>query len=320
MVESARGCWWGEHHHCTFCGLNGTSMTFRAKPPEVFVAKLDHLVRRHQTLDVMVVDNILEPGYLRSALPDLSARGWDLRLHYEVKANLSTEQIGVLRAAGVYSVQPGLESLIDDVLARMDKGVQAVRNVRTLRDCESAGLTVSWNWLYGFPGEREADYRAVVEQLPALVHLQPPDSVARIEMNRFSPYFDDPSLGFPIRTPAEPYRYVYAMGDDRLRDLVYLFDTPPRGLTGEQAAPLEAALDDWTRAYPDSSLRQFTVDGAVVLRDRRAGWPSVDHVLDNPREVFAWTELERGRSPGGLRRRLDETGIEWEAPAAPVAR
>jgi hypothetical protein len=24
VVESSRGCWWGEKHHCTFCGLNGT--------------------------------------------------------------------------------------------------------------------------------------------------------------------------------------------------------------------------------------------------------------------------------------------------------
>ncbi|SVC64916.1 uncharacterized protein METZ01_LOCUS317770, partial [marine metagenome] len=29
--ESSRGCWWGEKHHCTFCGLNGTSMKFRSK-------------------------------------------------------------------------------------------------------------------------------------------------------------------------------------------------------------------------------------------------------------------------------------------------
>ena len=30
--ESARGCWWGAKHHCTFCGLNGSTMRFRASP------------------------------------------------------------------------------------------------------------------------------------------------------------------------------------------------------------------------------------------------------------------------------------------------
>jgi ribosomal peptide maturation radical SAM protein 1 len=26
--ESSRGCWWGEKHHCTFCGINGKTMSF----------------------------------------------------------------------------------------------------------------------------------------------------------------------------------------------------------------------------------------------------------------------------------------------------
>ena len=33
-IETARGCWWGAKHHCTFCGLNGTTMSFRSKSPE----------------------------------------------------------------------------------------------------------------------------------------------------------------------------------------------------------------------------------------------------------------------------------------------
>ncbi len=32
-VETSRGCWWGQKHHCTFCGLNGTSMGYRVKSP-----------------------------------------------------------------------------------------------------------------------------------------------------------------------------------------------------------------------------------------------------------------------------------------------
>jgi radical SAM superfamily enzyme YgiQ (UPF0313 family) len=28
--ESSRGCWWGEKHHCTFCGFNQLSRTSRS--------------------------------------------------------------------------------------------------------------------------------------------------------------------------------------------------------------------------------------------------------------------------------------------------
>ena len=32
-LETSRGCWWGAVHQCTFCGLNGTSLGYRAKSP-----------------------------------------------------------------------------------------------------------------------------------------------------------------------------------------------------------------------------------------------------------------------------------------------
>ena len=37
-AESSRGCWWGAKSHCTFCGLNGGTMAFRAKSAERFAA------------------------------------------------------------------------------------------------------------------------------------------------------------------------------------------------------------------------------------------------------------------------------------------
>src|SRR5919112_2610079 len=80
VVESSRGCWWGEKHHCTFCGLNGTLMMFRSKTPGAFVDDLLALVERHRVLDIFVVDNILDMQYLHSALPRLQESGYDLRL------------------------------------------------------------------------------------------------------------------------------------------------------------------------------------------------------------------------------------------------
>ena len=33
LIETSRGCWWGERNHCTFCGLNGSSMSFDEMAP-----------------------------------------------------------------------------------------------------------------------------------------------------------------------------------------------------------------------------------------------------------------------------------------------
>lgn len=308
VVETARGCWWGEAHHCTFCGLNGTAMQFRAKGPADAVREIKALVERHHVLDVIVVDNIIDNHYFTSVMPALAELDWDLRLHYEVKSNLSADDIAALRAGHVAHVQPGIESLVSPVLRIMDKGVSGSRNVRVLRDLESASLTVSWNWLYGFPGESPAQYADVIDQLPNLVHLQPPASVARILLERFSPYFARPDLGFPDRAPAEAYRHVYQLPDRELRSLVYLFDTTPAGLSRGDADALIDHVHWWLANYVDSSLTRDDAGDAIVISDRRAGRKHATHVIDEPILVAAYRELEYGRSPGALRRRLLERG------------
>lgn len=310
VVETARGCWWGEAHQCTFCGLNGSLMQFRSKSPDTVIDELRHLVTRYQVLDVIAVDNIIDNTYYKTVLPKIAALDWDLRVHYEVKSNLKPAEIDALRRAGVAHVQPGIESLSSPVLRMMDKGVSGMRNVRTLRDCESACLTVSWNWLYGFPEETAADYAEVTAQIPALSHLQPPSAVGRILMERFSPYFENGALGFPQRSTAELYRHVYRLSEQDMDDMVYLFTTPPRGLTDADAAPLHAAVDAWIGRYTDSFLYRLDVDGAIVLQDRRANWPHEDIVIEDPDLVAAYAELEHGRGLAAVRDRVAANGID----------
>src|SRR6185295_12738600 len=69
--ETSRGCWWGEKSHCTFCGLNGTSMAYRSKSPDRVVAELTALAQRYQRVDFFCVDLIFDPAYLRQVLPRL---------------------------------------------------------------------------------------------------------------------------------------------------------------------------------------------------------------------------------------------------------
>ena len=49
-IETARGCWWGVKHHCTFCGLNRAGMEFRAKEPGQVMDMLETLSRRYGRL------------------------------------------------------------------------------------------------------------------------------------------------------------------------------------------------------------------------------------------------------------------------------
>ncbi|WP_406737629.1 RiPP maturation radical SAM C-methyltransferase [Streptomyces sp. NBC_00853] len=308
VVEGARGCWWGEKHHCTFCGLNGSAMAFRAKPGEQLWAEVDRLVRRHRILDVVTVDNIIDMAYFTDFLPLAADSGWDLLMHYEVKSNLNADQLALLARSGAVHIQPGIESLNNRVLGLMDKGVTGSRNVRTLRECADRSLTCTWNYLYGFPGETAEDYDPIVDQLPALVHLQPPGGAFRIQLERFSPHFADPALGFAERTPAEMYGHVYDLPEEELTDLVYLFDTPPRGIGGRTEERLARAVEDWRAGHAGSTLlMEPGADGGLLVHDRRHGWPARTHRLSGW-EAAAFRHLEHGRSGPALRRLLAEEG------------
>ncbi len=122
LFEAARGCWWGEKHQCTFCGLNGAAMTFRAKSAEATWDALRDLVTRYQVLDIVMVENIMDKSHARELLPRIRDAGWDLRLYYEVKANLRADQLALFSDAGVSHIQPGIESLSTRVLGADGQG------------------------------------------------------------------------------------------------------------------------------------------------------------------------------------------------------
>ncbi|MFJ4633015.1 RiPP maturation radical SAM C-methyltransferase [Streptomyces sp. NPDC088847] len=303
VVEASRGCWWGEKHHCTFCGLNGSFMEFRSKDPRRFVEEILGLVERHRVLDVWVTDNILDMAYLTSMAPLLQESGYDLRLCYEIKSNLRREQLATLYAAGVSYVQPGVESLSTRVLKLMDKGVTGCQNVRLLRDAETVGVNLSWNYLHGFPGETEQDYDEIVDQLPALHHLGPPAGSTRLKVERFSPYFDRPELGFGDLRPAAHYQHIYDLPQDELADLVYIFDSPNQGIAGACLDRLRTAVADWTRAYPRSRLTHCDLGTHIVLVDTRPGfsWRLLD--LTDPLDVTVFRLLDTAHSLPALVRK-----------------
>ena len=207
-------------------------------------------------------------------------------------------------------VQPGIESLITRVLKLMDKGTSAIQNVRTLRDCESAGLTVSWSWLYGFPGELPEDYQPALRQVPAMVHLQPPSGPARIVLERFSPYFEDTNGPFARRWTSRVYRHIYALPESELRDMVYFFETPHAGLDEAAAVTLHEACRMWSDSYEASALVYSDTGDSIQVKDRRAGWPASEHEIGGAMLRSAYLALEQGKTVGALTRELSEAGFD----------
>ena len=108
---SARGCWWGEVQHCTFCGLNGEGMVFRKKSAKRILDEWQELTTRYHHLALVGVDNIIPHEYLKDVLPRVKESGVDYELYYETKSNLKRTDMEMYQQAGIRKVQPGVESL-----------------------------------------------------------------------------------------------------------------------------------------------------------------------------------------------------------------
>ncbi len=252
LYEGSRGCWWGEKHHCTFCGLNAQSMKFRAKAPQQVMQEIAYLSHRYDAVRFRLVDNIIDMSYIEDLFGRLAADHCDLDVFIETKSNLQKRQIGTLAAGGVKCMQPGLESLSLTQLRAMDKGATPMQNIICLKWSLYYRLTVLWNILLGFPGETNEDYQRQLSLIPSLLHLQPPEATGKFWLQRFSPYFTRPhEYGVRITGPGLAYEYVYDGGRIDLKKIAYDFEYE---LDNWPVDPhvyqeLVAAIEGWQRVH-----------------------------------------------------------------------
>jgi ribosomal peptide maturation radical SAM protein 1 len=325
--ESARGCWWGEKHHCTFCGLNANGMAYRSKSPGRVHEEMRRMSARYQIANFEAVDNILDMRYLNQLCEPLIAERTDYRIFYEVKSNLRREQLSTLSRAGVRLIQPGIESLSTHILKLMRKGSTGLLNVRLLKWAHYYGIGVAWNLLTGFPGERLEDYAEQERWLRRLVHLPPPSGGGPIWMERFSPYFSEP--GFPVSevTPWPAYRFVYPEAEVDLSQIAYFFSyTMADTIHPKELATLFDALKAWQKRWTQtpapSLVYQRTPDWIQIVDQRDAATPRVSAFSGLEAAVYEACG-DTYRTAGAIADELNRThgaGCDADAIAPIVAR
>lgn len=312
-VESSRGCWWGQKNHCTFCGLNAQGMDFRDKASGPFQSELRALNSRWGINRFSATDNIMPRKFLDDFLPEVATWADRPSLFYEVKANLKAEQLDLMRRAGIYAVQPGIESLSSPVLRLMNKGASGHLNIRLLRDCRAFGIDVVWGVLYGFPGETMTYYEDMMAVLPKLEHMRAPRYVSRIMIERFSPYFNRPQdYGIKGITPYAIYGALYPQEAD-LHSIAYHFDgdyttevlsSPP--FVERLLKAITVWQSQWCEGSKPPTLHLIRRDqGAVVVDSRRIAKAAITPLSPDQLAVLEALDQPRTRSelPGDV--------VEW---------
>jgi ribosomal peptide maturation radical SAM protein 1 len=324
LIETSRGCWWGEVSHCTFCGLNGTSMGFRSKSPGQVVDEFTTLSERWGLRTFEVVDNILDMAYFKSVVPMLAERQDGYDVFCETKSNLSREHLRRLSAAGIRWLQPGIESFDDGVLRAIAKGTSARQNLQLLKWAQDYGIYVLWILLYDIPGEDDGAYGKMAQWLPLIEHLQPPSGISFIQFNRFSPYHTRPKDFGLTLSPDRAYGFVYPWEARSIDEFAYFFDdyTMERdhieGLGGapkrKGLAAAHRAVAQWQLSWrslmdagPPSAevprLIRTAAGGRIVVTDTRSCRVGERFVLEGlAAEVYE--ACDRAQSDETLRRTL----------------
>ncbi|MFE9426971.1 RiPP maturation radical SAM C-methyltransferase [Kitasatospora sp. NPDC006697] len=324
FFETSRGCWWGQRSHCTFCGLNGESMAYRAMSPEHAVDQFNWLFGyAPEYTKLFCTDNVMPRNYAREVFPRLSPPP-GVSIFYEVKLPLSQRDMKAMVAAGVTIVQPGVEALASSTLKLMGKGTTAFQNLQFLKSCDEFGIQPEWNLLIGFPGEDPEVYRKYARELADLRHLIPPHGVYMVRFDRFSPYFKQrEEYGLDLH-PVDYYALTYPFEQADLAELAYFFadhNIAPYMLDAiEWHDQLSSLVAGWREAWyeqgasrPQLRLAEDGPDGPRVLDSRAGGEPVVVPVdresvqllrrLSSPAKV----EQLAAQWPGGaddLRQRL----------------
>jgi ribosomal peptide maturation radical SAM protein 1 len=292
-------------------------MAFRSKTPSRLLRELSTLSSRHKTFRFEAVDNIIDHAYFRTFLPELVRSELDYDLFYELKSNLSRDDLRLLVRAGVRRVQPGIESLSTNVLRLMRKGVSALQNVNTLRWCGYYGISVYYNLLWGFPGETSDDYESELGLMRQLLHLTPPVGWGRVWLERFSPIITD-RQAFPADfvRPTPSYAFVYPKRV-ALERVAYFFDHTMDGTLPDEAHARTADfLFTWKRAWSSATRPTLTYrrSGDFLQIDDQRPNRSGSYDFEGALARLYHAASERPISTKGLAERLaiDASGPEIE--------
>ena len=165
-VMAGRDCWWGR---CTFCSWTTLfpGATYRTVSPARHVAEIERLVNEYGIREIFDDSGCFPRGaWLEEFCNLLIAKG----LHKKVVmgcnmrvGELTQAQWNLLKKANFRFILIGLESMSQDTLNRLKKGIKVSQIEETVRMAKKAGLEPHITTMVGYPWETREDARRTVD-------------------------------------------------------------------------------------------------------------------------------------------------------------
>ncbi|HTS77772.1 MAG TPA: radical SAM protein [Bryobacteraceae bacterium] len=165
---------------------------FNPYTAERVAEELTDLARRYRLTEIALLDSnflvdVRRAKAIARGLIDRSARlRWTFQASTDLLCRMTDEEVRLLAESGVTHIGFGTESASPEVLRLMNKPHQHVADIReAARKCAQAGIRVTFNLIFGFPGEQERHQR---ETLRVMGEIGTEFDNVSFSPNMFTPY------------------------------------------------------------------------------------------------------------------------------------
>jgi radical SAM superfamily enzyme YgiQ (UPF0313 family) len=195
MYTSSLAC----PYNCAYCTNNSVyGRKWNALEPEQFVEETMDLTTRYnlQLLwvvdDNFLVDSNRAVGIAEGLVRRNSKFDWSIQASTNLVNRLSVDELKLLRRAGLSQVAQGVDTGSPKVMHLMNKDFQKIETVYAAASkLTQAGIRPSFNMIFGFPGEGEAERRESIQLIMDICRKYPG---AEFWTNIFTPYPGAPVL------------------------------------------------------------------------------------------------------------------------------
>lgn len=304
---TSKGCSYGKCAYCTYVFQEPIS---RAQDTDKIVADIRALRARHDVDSFSLKDSLI-PAQRAAALAHAFIEadlGITWNFQSKISAGFTSEVTDLLAASGCRTVEFGVET-INPRLQRLIRKRAPRRLIEAvLASFEGTGITVIFNMIYGFPGEREEEAEEALQWIADLPRRFPQLRFASVNhmltMSRNAPFYDDPEhFGIeliaeePLSAEAE---WREAEWHDRIRRSIWSVVQTGDGKDRERitrALAESPRLPDNPR-YPISAVTDALQRGRADVDELR-----LHHGItraEAARRYTRWGPVLAAKFPGGI--------------------
>lgn len=161
-----RGCYYGECSFCTLPTVIGPG--YRTRQATTIARQVIELRDKHKTANFNFITDCLPPGMIRELPAELIRTNanvkWWCDARVEPKA-YTKEGAETLYESGCRKLLFGFETAVPRLLKLMKKGQNPQRTLEVARNCNDAGISVTFYAMVGFPSETVAEARETLAML-----------------------------------------------------------------------------------------------------------------------------------------------------------